>query len=58
LRKVILDSSRKFDNLEILKPGGGRAKFSDLSTTGGIVNTYEALLMAEKVKTNKSLKKK
>jgi cell wall-associated protease len=58
LRKVILDSSRKFDNLEILKPGGGRTKFSDLSVTGGIVNTYEALLMAEKVKTNKSLKKK
>ncbi|MCU0418344.1 MAG: S8 family peptidase [Cyclobacteriaceae bacterium] len=57
LRKVILDSSRQFDNLEIVKPGGGRARFSDLSTTGGIVNSYEALLLAEKISKAKKSKR-
>ncbi len=57
LRKVILDSSRKFDNLETVKPGGGRARFSDLSTTGGIVNSYEALVLAEKMSKAKKAKR-
>jgi len=44
---IIKASTRKFDRLKVNKPGGGEAFFSDLSNTGGVVNAYEAIRLAE-----------
>ncbi len=49
VRDIIKKSSRKFDNLEVVKPGKDNEKvnFNELSITGGIINAYEAVKMAE-----------
>ncbi len=39
-------STRHFDGLKVQKPGGGKASFSDLSKSGGLINVYEAVKMA------------
>ncbi len=43
---ILRKSSRKFDGLKVQKPGGGKADFSDLSNTGGLINAYDAVKMA------------
>ena len=50
--KNILDqSSRKLDGLKVIKPGTIEdTAFSQLSITGGIVNTYEAVKLAQTIK--------
>jgi cell wall-associated protease len=50
--KVILkESTRKFDGLKVTKPGSAdEVPFSQLSATGGLVNAYEAVSLAEKTK--------
>ena len=57
LKNVLRSSTRKFDGLEVQKPGGGRTLFSNLSNTGGLVNAYEAVKMAQDLKAQKQLKK-
>jgi len=49
VRDIIKKSSRKFDNLQVNKPGdsGEVVQFSELSITGGLVNAYEAIKMAQ-----------
>lgn len=52
VKEIILDSSINFNKLKVNKPADYGAeteevKFSDLSRTGGIVNAYEAVKMAE-----------
>ena len=52
IREIILDSSVRFDGLEVTKPSGPddlpeQIAFEELSVTGGIVNAYEAVKMAE-----------
>lgn len=48
VKEIILKSSVKYTNKEINKPGGKETiKFGELSTTGGIVNAYEAVKMAQ-----------
>ena len=49
VRQIILDSATRRADLEVALPGGdsGSARFDELSATGGIVNAYEALLLAE-----------
>lgn len=49
LKQIILKSSIKMPGLKVIKPGTATDKvlFSDLSKTGGVVNAYEALKMAE-----------
>lgn len=51
VKDIILKSSRKFDNLEVVKPGKGGEKvnFNELSITGGIINAYKAVEMAQEV---------
>jgi len=57
IRSIILNSSRKFDHLKVIKPGGkGAIEFSELSRTGGIVNVYEAVKMARTVVSQKLVK--
>lgn len=55
VRDIIRKSSRKFNSLEVVKPGKDNEKvnFSELSITGGIINAYEAVKMAESMSLNK-----
>ncbi len=57
VKDILKKSTRKFDNLEVVTPGGsGNIKFSELSNTGGLVNAYEAVKMAQLVKSQKGVK--
>ena len=48
VRDVIVKSSRKFDTLQVLKPGKEELiDFEDLSISGGLINAHEAVKMAE-----------
>ncbi|MBL6447279.1 S8 family peptidase [Fulvivirga sp. 29W222] len=48
IKDIITKSSRKFDNLKVTKPGKEElVDFKDLSISGGLINAYEALKMAE-----------
>ncbi|MFM7851503.1 MAG: S8 family serine peptidase [Flammeovirgaceae bacterium] len=52
VKDILLKSTRKFDNLKVQKPGSKEmVLFSDLSSTGGLVNAYEAVRMAKEMKT-------
>ncbi|TRX48585.1 S8 family serine peptidase [Fulvivirga sp. M361] len=49
VRDIIRKSARTFDHLKVVKPGKDKEKidFEELSITGGIINAYEAVKMAE-----------
>ncbi len=54
VKDILKKSSRKFDNLEVRRPGKeDLVEFSELSITGGIINAYEAVKMAESMKIEK-----
>lgn len=56
VREILRLSTRKFDNLEVTKPGTDeKVPFSELSSTGGIVNAYEAVKLAMEWKGNKKV---
>jgi cell wall-associated protease len=56
VKDILEKSTRKFDNLKVQKPGSKELiPFSELSSSGGLVNAYEAVKMA-KVRTTPSLK--
>lgn len=57
VKDILMKSSRKFDNLTVQKPGGGRTNFNQLSASGGLVNAYEAVKMAQGIKSQKSINK-
>jgi cell wall-associated protease len=48
IKEILRQSTRKFDNLNVKKPGSKdeEIKFSELSSTGGLVNAYEAVKLA------------
>lgn len=53
VKDIISKSSRKFDNLKVQRPGDEElVEFSELSITGGLINAYEALKMAESMTIN------
>jgi subtilisin family serine protease len=53
VKDILMKSTRKFDNLKVQKPGGGNVEFSQLSVSGGLVNAYEAVKMAQSMKNTK-----
>ncbi|MBX2914840.1 MAG: S8 family peptidase [Cyclobacteriaceae bacterium] len=53
VKDILMKSTRKFDNLQVKKPGGGKAKLDQLSSTGGLVNAYEAVKLAQTLKVQK-----
>lgn len=53
VKDILMRSTRKFDNLKVQRPGGGKVEFSQLSASGGLVNAYEAVKMAQSMKTMK-----
>jgi len=57
VKDILMKSSRKFDNLTVQKPGGGRTNFNQLSASGGLVNAYEAVKMAQGIKNQKPVNK-
>ncbi|GAB4199151.1 MAG: S8 family peptidase [Thermoflexibacter sp.] len=54
VRDIILKSTIKMPNLKVKKPGAEEGdalvNFGDLSVTGGVVNLYEAIKLAESIK--------
>lgn len=57
VKDIIKKSTRKFDGLEVQKPGGkGKAELTDLSNTGGLVNAYEAVRLAKEAQASKLVK--
>jgi cell wall-associated protease len=51
VKNILTESTRKFDGLKVTKPGSAdEVPFSQLSATGGLVNAYEAVRLAEKTK--------
>jgi cell wall-associated protease len=48
VKDILRQSTRKFDHLKVIKPGSKdeQIEFSELSSTGGIVNAYEAVKLA------------
>ena len=51
VKNILKESTRKFDGLKVTKPGSAEeVPFAQLSSTGGLVNAYEAVLLAEKTK--------
>ena len=51
VKSVILESSRKFDGLHVKRPDDGSlVEFKTLSNSGGLINVYEAVKMAESMK--------
>lgn len=52
VKDVLIKSSRKFDNLMVKKSEKtGVVKFSDLSSSGGLLNAYEAVKLAQSMET-------
>src|SRR5918993_209633 len=57
VKNILTQSSRKFDGLEVTEPGSGdEVPFSDLSITGGMINAYEAIKLAQAIKMEPSKK--
>jgi cell wall-associated protease len=51
VKDVLIKSSRKFDGMKVQKPGSKELiPFSELSSSGGLVNAYEAVKMAQSIK--------
>lgn len=57
VKSILMNSARKFDNLKVQKPDGGRVNFNQLSISGGLVNAYEAVKMAQEMKSQRALVK-
>jgi cell wall-associated protease len=58
VKEILRMSTRKFDNLKVVKPGTKEeeVEFDELSSTGGIVNAYEAVKMAMELSSKKVVK--
>lgn len=51
VKDILKQSTRKFDGLKVTKPGTAEnVSFSQLSSSGGLVNAYEAVRLAETIK--------
>jgi hypothetical protein len=47
VKEIIAQSSRKFENLKVNKPGTStEVEFKELSKSGGLINAYEAVKLA------------
>lgn len=59
VKDILRQSTRKFDNLKVVKPGSAEemVPFSDLSSTGGLVNAYEAVKLAMTMTQQKTQKR-
>jgi subtilisin family serine protease len=51
VKRIVLESSTKLGDQVVIRPGEGetKVKFGELSTTGGIVNAFSAIKLAEEM---------
>ncbi|MEJ1240716.1 S8 family peptidase [Chryseolinea sp. T2] len=57
IKDILRQSTRKFDGLKVTKPGTAEeVPFSTLSSTGGLVNAFEAVKLAETYKASPKTK--
>ena len=57
IKDILEKSTRKFDNLKVQKPGGKEVvEFNQLSISGGLVNAYEAVKLAQELKGQRLVK--
>lgn len=59
VKEILRQSTHKFDNLKVIKPGskeGEEVPFSELSSTGGLINAYDAVKLAQTMSTKKAEK--
>lgn len=57
VKEIIRQSTRKFDNLKINMPGSkDEIEFSQMSSTGGLINLYDAVKLAQELKVKKLVK--
>jgi hypothetical protein len=57
VKRIILESATRYASQQVVKPGsdtGEEVPFGSLSATGGIVNAYEAVRMAEQMSGQKA----
>ncbi len=49
-KRIILESATRLGSLQVVRPGeaGGMVKFGELSATGGLINVFAAVQMAQK----------
>ena len=58
VKEILRQSTRKFDGLKVTKPGSkDPVAFQELSSSGGMVNAYEAVKLAMTYKANEKGKK-
>jgi cell wall-associated protease len=51
VKDVLVQSTRKFDGLKVTKPGSkDQVEFAELSSSGGLINAYEAVRLAMTLK--------
>jgi subtilisin family serine protease len=55
VKRIILESATSYGDRMVARPGGSGAqvRFGELSATGGVVNAYAAVRMAEEVAAGK-----
>jgi hypothetical protein len=57
IKYVLEQSTRKFEGLKVIKPGSkDQIDFTELSSSGGLVNAYEAVKLAMTLKTTAAKK--
>ena len=57
VKDILRQSTRRFDGLKVTRPGTKEeTNFADLSSTGGMVNAYEAVKLATMLKGKNSAK--
>jgi subtilisin family serine protease len=57
IKDILIKSTRKFDGLKVQEPGDKKeVDFSELSSSGGVVNAYEAVKMAQELRKQKTVR--
>jgi subtilisin family serine protease len=57
VKDILINSTRKFDHLKVKEPGGQKeVEFSTLSLSGGLINAFEAVKMAQEQRSKKIIK--
>ena len=50
VKRILVETATRRPDLMVVPPGGGSAvRFGTLSATGGVVNAFEAVRMAERL---------
>jgi subtilisin family serine protease len=57
VKDILMKSTRKFDGLKVQEPGDKKeVDFSQLSISGGLINAYEAVKMAQDLRKQKAVR--